>query len=633
MHKASLEIQLLLSGKISLVFLTICERNRIIYIGMVIFTPPLCNISDHMDSSSTKTFVNLKHANRDWETSRFLFSNPVLRMFLNFISFKREGVSRLAQALNPKSLVIDLGGGIGAYAQWLLQQKPCIVVVADLSFLALTRITPPRYGTIFRVCADLRQLPFKPDIFDGAMSIDALGHVVDLDAVLDEANRVCKSCARLFLHSECADYRSRWPDRTLIKTLGYDFGAQMDGHEGLMMSFQFRAICARKFYVLDFFSVAGYCGWFLGYPEKYFKAFKAAKWRGLYLPTRLLAFVKRTFLIGAGMRLVNAMTNRIEKLLRLSGGGSCFITARSVLRGPGQMPEEVSGLRLKKIDVIIATYGRPDFASALTVQLARQLLEGDTIQIVWQGSQKPPIAETKAIRLHALPRPNLPRARNIGLAQSKNEIVLFLDDDVVVHEGLLAAHRSGYCDSATGAIAGYIDDPLFDRTRNKPSSYNEQTGEIIQQFACEVAQPTISFMGAHFSVRRTAINLVGFFDERFTGNALWEEVDLAFRLRLDRWQIWFLPTARVRHLRNDVGGCRAHSHSRYLFHLFANTFYFGSKHAPLHRTMWLRFWKQRLEYLTRKKFLWMRHNPFWIAAGISGMIRGITMVQKTKRQK
>lgn len=282
----------------------------------------------------TRSFSTQKHAQGHWDTSISKTGNPVLRFMFSYLSYKRKGVDALARemaAITP-ALVLDAGAGKGAYAYWFLGKKNATVITIDWSFDALRGVFAPKQGGILRVCADLHMLPFKSEVADGLFSIDTLGHVENCATVLDEFLRVCKPSSLLFVHSECSDYRSRWPDRALIARLHKDVPAEYDGHLSLHRTEELYALYSRRFHVRSFVNPAGYLGWLLGYPEKYRMAFMAAHWAPMTLITSIFAKLKSLRLIGIKIRFLNAFTNHCEVFFGLKGGGSCF----AMLKKPGQ---------------------------------------------------------------------------------------------------------------------------------------------------------------------------------------------------------------------------------------------------------------------------------------------------------
>ncbi|KMQ51788.1 glycosyl transferase [Chitinispirillum alkaliphilum] len=291
----------------------------------------------------------------------------------------------------------------------------------------------------------------------------------------------------------------------------------------------------------------------------------------------------------------------------------------------------------KSIAIVIASYLRPQRARSVVNQLTKLITPADSIIVVWQKKnydhllQKHPSLKTTTLK-HA----NLPAARNTGIINSSSDIVLFLDDDVEIDNLLLEKHRCAYETPDTGGIAGFVQDPIFPISASAPSYFDITTGECVQNFSLPEKQLTISMMGANMSFKRSAIEMIQGFDTNYKGNALWEEIDAAFRLRNAGFRIMYCPEAKVKHLRENQGGCRSSGKRIYLYHQFANTAYFACRYMPLkHCFSWLKFWKNRLEFLTRKEQC--GHYKTHIFSGICGAIAGIlryssvSFVLKSKR--
>jgi SAM-dependent methyltransferase len=282
-----------------------------------------------MQQSAPRSFNDDKHGRGEWDTAMLTYKNGPLRAAAGYCSAKRRGITQLADSLPGIRMVMDAGAGNGAYSIWFIARKPCTIVSVDVSIAGLRKISSAhgRSGTggrVLPVCADVTSLPFKENIFGAIFSIDTLGHVADINSALNEFARICSPNASLFLHSECADYRSRWPDNALIARLGRDVPAMVDGHDHLRLSRDLYSLYSQRFHLVSFVNPAGYFGWFLGYPEKYLPAFTEAGWKFLRTVALVFAACKRTPIIGPAIRIVNAFTNHAEVYFGLTGGGSCF---------------------------------------------------------------------------------------------------------------------------------------------------------------------------------------------------------------------------------------------------------------------------------------------------------------------
>jgi len=284
-----------------------------------------------MKPGSAKNINENSHEAGMWATSICSAQNNIIRAYAGYLSLKRKGVADLSRTTINRGFVLDAGAGQGAYSIWYATAKKsfCKVISVDISFSALRRLQKNRdendlTDAILPVCADMTALPFKHTRFVAAFSVDALGHVDNVDSALNELLRCVCPNAGIFLHSECNDYKSRWPDRMLIKTLGKDVVAEVDHHTGQMSSQELFKAYSRRFTVLSFVNPAGYLGWLIGYPEKYREAFALSRHPILSRIVGFFAAIKGMWGIGMVVRLKNALSNHLENFLGLTGGGSCF---------------------------------------------------------------------------------------------------------------------------------------------------------------------------------------------------------------------------------------------------------------------------------------------------------------------
>jgi GT2 family glycosyltransferase len=159
-------------------------------------------------------------------------------------------------------------------------------------------------------------------------------------------------------------------------------------------------------------------------------------------------------------------------------------------------------------------------------------------------------ADQGRIRWIRIARPSIPKAMNAGLLQSRNPVVLFLDDDVRPDPGLVAAHHAAHASLPDIVVAGRVIQPWEE---NLDMSQSTTFG-----FASTQPQWTSEFIGCNFSVCRSTAIALGGFDENFVRVAYRFEAEFAFRVLASGRRIWFAPSASLHHLKVQSGGTRTY---------------------------------------------------------------------------
>jgi glycosyltransferase involved in cell wall biosynthesis len=113
-----------------------------------------------------------------------------------------------------------------------------------------------------------------------------------------------------------------------------------------------------------------------------------------------------------------------------------------------------------------------------------------------------------------VPEPNRGKARNAGIDAARGEIVLFIDDDVWLPAGFVAAHSAEH-DGADMCVNGPIINVPSYENRPKPTTLNYSAA-----FLCT----------CNASISRDALVRACGFDECFNLYG-WEDTDLGLRLR------------------------------------------------------------------------------------------------------
>jgi serine acetyltransferase/glycosyltransferase involved in cell wall biosynthesis len=190
-----------------------------------------------------------------------------------------------------------------------------------------------------------------------------------------------------------------------------------------------------------------------------------------------------------------------------------------------------------RVSVVIATRNRSGSLVRLVRQLGAQDLSPESFEIVVVDDASPePVAPLlaelpvmPAVRVARIPWSGPGAARNRGATLARGEILVFLDDDMQVGPGFLAAHLSQH-DAAAGAVVlGHIEAdpglaqmPLFERYHARQ----------LARWRAAVAQGQEPVRGVHLctgnvSMRRAAFEAVGGFDATLERS---EDRELGIRL-------------------------------------------------------------------------------------------------------
>jgi GT2 family glycosyltransferase len=153
--------------------------------------------------------------------------------------------------------------------------------------------------------------------------------------------------------------------------------------------------------------------------------------------------------------------------------------------------------------------------------------------------------------------PGIPQAMNAGLLAAKENLVLFLDDDIVPDPGLLAAHLESHRLLKPWAVVGQVIQPW--QTPQPEVAPRKTAGLRVDfdfPFHSTISAPVRNVMAGNLSVDREKAISIGGFDEQFCGSAYRFETEFARRINNAVGQIWFCGDAGIRHLRVPAGGTR-----------------------------------------------------------------------------
>jgi len=177
------------------------------------------------------------------------------------------------------------------------------------------------------------------------------------------------------------------------------------------------------------------------------------------------------------------------------------------------------------VSVQICTYNRARMALACLDALRNQTFPADRFEVVLvdDGSEDDRLVRTDVgafpfpLRVLRVPHGGLARARNAGIAASRGEVLLFIDDDTIPHRRLLDEHWQSHQRHPRAVVLGWVnhvsDPDAVGRRRPRLADFS-----------------TSFFWTANASVRRRDLAAAGLFDERFTEYG-WEDLEVGDRLR------------------------------------------------------------------------------------------------------
>ena len=238
------------------------------------------------------------------------------------------------------------------------------------------------------------------------------------------------------------------------------------------------------------------------------------------------------------------------------------------------------------VSIVIPTYHRKESLLALLASLALHIDKKTEIIIVEQEENNDEAYKVfvKINNLHLsyyfLKNRSTPRAMNVGVSRAHGEDVLFLDDDVIVRNGLIENHLKNFSDPKVAAVCGRV---VTDGQRIEPG--NRRVGRVgwlggvSGGFSSTIRQEVDTVIGCNMCWRKDVYLKLGGVDEQFTGNALREETDLSLRAKKAGYKIIFEPKAVVDHHRAETGGARkSEGRLQWYFDFFSNETYFFLKH-------------------------------------------------------
>jgi GT2 family glycosyltransferase len=213
------------------------------------------------------------------------------------------------------------------------------------------------------------------------------------------------------------------------------------------------------------------------------------------------------------------------------------------------------------VSIIVPTYQREKLLCETIGYLLAQDYTNREVLIVDQSSSHDP--ETARyldsiagqIRHFQLAQPNLPAARNFGIRQSKGELIVFLDDDMVIGTDLISQLIETFSPPEVWGATGFVLSP----GESDPGKYGPYMRFVsdITEFKERKRIRIRGFIGCLMSFRRQLFEKIGYFDE-WIGTQLMaagEDFEFCQRAVVRGYGLFLNPRITTLHLGAREGGC------------------------------------------------------------------------------
>ena len=282
------------------------------------------------------------------------------------------------------------------------------------------------------------------------------------------------------------------------------------------------------------------------------------------------------------------------------------------------------------ISLVIVSQKRPMELERAIASLSFQSIVNFEIIVV---ADFPPMMKNiivQDVRYFEFQEANISRARNIGIAEARAQIVAFCDDDAIPDphwlERLCAPF---YTDNKLGASTGFC------RGRNGISYQWKGIGfsSTAKDFNLDIpigAEPKIyeprkdsyiKTIGTNCAFRKSALHDVGGFDESF--HYFLEDADINLRLQQKGWKTAVVPQAEIIHNYKESRGRARNRVPKTLYNLGASTHHFLKKHASDMRLENLETFYKEQEDRLRNFFHLGLIRPKQIRALLRDLRRGV----------
>ena len=239
------------------------------------------------------------------------------------------------------------------------------------------------------------------------------------------------------------------------------------------------------------------------------------------------------------------------------------------------------------LSVVIATLNRPeDLLRTLRYFANEETYRPFEVIVVDQSDWVDPMVRafldrnSDRFRAIQLSERNLPKARNVGIQLTKGEVIVFVDDDVEILPGFLAAHAAAFADAGIWGATGAAFQPGARKLVSAQSLTQKDIDDLNsgrKVMRTDFAYDTATLYGCNMSIRRSTFDRIGYFDEFYEGGYC-DDVEISRRIKLSGGRLRYTPAAQLVHYQLQTGGRRVNpvNSPRYIRDFVRSVVFVGS---------------------------------------------------------
>lgn len=209
------------------------------------------------------------------------------------------------------------------------------------------------------------------------------------------------------------------------------------------------------------------------------------------------------------------------------------------------------------ISIIIPTRNRPEYIKLMIQDILKQDVSNYEIIVVDQSEMPEKLVHCNHIITNTL-GPCI--SRNIGVKESKGEVLVFLDDDARIGKDFIREITRPIIEDRFDVVAGAVCNPKGEYLRKKDSFLKNKNKNFIKVITAnpdfDESRITLAFPGCCSAISKSVIEATGGFDESFDPTGAGEDRDMALNLYTLGYSIWYNAKAKLLHEVAPIGGTR-----------------------------------------------------------------------------